>query len=120
MKNWLHGKSYEFSFSPGMIFKKMYCCKCGEKLKRKYLVVGYSEDEGRTCMGFSGAVLSFSYHPPRTTEYQECFYLCQQCNYAISYDDQKIVAEYQKESGRKILTEKQMDFINHIFENDFK
>ena len=120
MKNFMRGKSYEFSISPGMLFKKMYCCKCGEKLKREFFVVGYSEDEGCTCAGFSGSILSFSYRPPRTTEYQECFYVCHGCNYAISYDDQKMVAEYQKESGKKILTEKQMAFLNHVFENDFK
>ena len=69
---------------------------------------------------FSGTsiVVSNRYHPDGV-EYKERFYICNRCGYAISYNDQKVVADYQRETGRKILTKKEKDFLNHAFENKF-
>lgn len=119
MKNSGRARSYSFHIPMGMIFKRMYCCKCGEKLKRTFLPIGYQE-EGGAFFGASVTSLSISYRSPRIVENNECFYSCENCHYYISYDDQKIIAEYQSESGRKILTEKQMAILNHLFENKFK
>lgn len=122
MNNWLHGRRYEYSISVGMIFKKMYCCKCGEKLKKEFITVDYDpESKANKEAWFTGTSIRFIYRPhPDGTEYKECFYICKKCGYALSYNDQKIISEYQKETGKKILNEKQRAFINHIFENDFK
>ena len=37
-------KGYESTISLGMIFKKMYCHKCGNLLKRKKLVIFMKEE----------------------------------------------------------------------------
>ena len=118
MNNSRRANSCSFHIPLGMIFKRAYCCRCVQKLKRKFLPVGYQE-EGSTFFGFSGTSLHFSYRSPRIVEENECFYSCEHCHYYISYDDQKIIAEYQKESGKRILTDKQIDFLNNMFENKF-
>lgn len=115
MKKWLQGRSYEFRISPGMLFKRAYCCKCGEKLKKQFITVGYDPNDTDRAVGTK----YYLYAPHDGTEYKDCFYVCYGCGYAISYDDQKIIAEYQKEGGRKILTHKQIEFLNHVFENKF-
>lgn len=121
MKNWLRGRSYSFSIPFGMIFRRMHCCRCGEKLKRKFMTVAYDpENKSSKYAFFSGTSIGVSnrYHPDGV-EYKECFYICNRCGYAISYNDQKVVADYQREPGRKILTKKEKDFLNHAFENKF-
>lgn len=108
------GKGYEFSISPKMIFKKMYCCKCGKKLSIKLISIGYDPDKKWDHYGFiNGSTLSFRFkYRPKGTEYFEPVYTCKHCNYIISYDAQKRIREYQDAGRRHILTENEINSYN--------
>ena len=110
------GKSYEFSISFGMIFRKMHCCKCGRKLKIKYITVGYDPNKKWRKHAFlDGNSLSFEFrYLPKGVEYLEPVYHCKTCNYNISYETQKYIRKYQEAGRRYILTENEIDSYNLI------
>jgi len=108
------GKRSRFSCAPGMIFKRMYCCKCGEKLSIKFLSIEYKPDEkwGSTVYSSTEFSIINSSYFPKGSEYFEGMYVCKKCNYIISYDAQKRIREYQDAGRRHILTENEINSYN--------
>ena len=79
----------------GMLFKKMYCKKCGTRLiVKKNTEIVTKDDEGFTNRGWIGmsSYSSVSY-----------VYLCPNCNSETTYDEQCYIAKIQKVLKTKIL-----------------
>lgn len=98
-------KGYEAEIPAGMVFKKMYCHKCGEKFKIKK--ISYILKKGED--GYSNDILG---HPTIGMDKKEIWYYiykCPNCGFEISYDEQVRISKIQKKKKKKILTE-----------NDFK
>ena len=90
---------YEDSIDPGMLFKRMYCQKCGNILKKKKISKTYKKGEkgytnkllGHLTIGMSQICLSYY------------IYKCPNCGFEITYDEQCIVAKKQKLLKKKVL-----------------
>ena len=88
---------YENKIDIGMLFKKMYCHKCGNLLKRKKITNLYKKGEhsytnfilGRPTIGMN--------------RIQKCYYIyvCPNCGLEITYDKQCIIAKQQKKDKKK-------------------
>jgi RNase P subunit RPR2 len=94
-------QGYEETIAVGMLFKKMYCHKCGCLLKKKKVAhlylksdPGYSNDlAGHGTIGMDKKMMvHYIYH-------------CPNCGSEITYDEQRIVAKKQKRLKKKILNE---------------
>ena len=94
--------SYDMEIKVGMLFRRMYCCKCGTKLKRRSTSrlinkgeVGYDEDPLWGMHWYtSGSQV--------TTRY---VYICPNCKQVTTYDEQCKIAKKQKQAKTKILEE---------------
>ena len=108
------GKSYRFSISPKMIFKRMHCCKCGKKLSIKFISVGYDPDDKWKKYGYiNGLSLNMKFrYSPNGTEYLEAVYTCKHCDYILSCDTQEHIRKYQDAGRRHILTESEISSYN--------
>jgi predicted RNA-binding Zn-ribbon protein involved in translation (DUF1610 family) len=92
------------SIPVAMLFKKYYCHKCGERLKRQKVKktlnpgdLGYEAAEkelfhGHRMVGKSG--------PISVTEY---VFNCPTCGNTISFEEQEDIAAKQKDAGTHIL-----------------
>ncbi len=95
-------RGYKGTIAAGMLFKKMYCECCGNKLKiKKITKVVNKGDEGYSSrMPGEGDALGMSSY------YDETYvYWCPTCNRTITYDDQCVIAKKQKLLKKKILIE---------------
>ena len=108
------GKRSCFSLQIKMIFKRMYCCKCGKKLSTKFISTNYRPD-----LKWIGAfhesselTISANGYMPKGTEYFEGRYICKNCNYMISYETQNHIRKYQDAGRRRILTENEINSYN--------
>lgn len=110
------GKRYEYKLPAGMIFKRMYCCKCGKKLSIKYVSIAYDPDKKWHGYGFfSGATIGARFrYSPKGTEYFEGLYRCKNCDYLISNENQKLVRQYQEAYRRRVLTEEEIERLKLI------
>ena len=90
-------KEVEHSMPLGMLFKKMYCHKCGVRLvKNKYTKIILKGDPEYKrykigCFG-DGKVIQYKYN-----------YKCPNCKNIIEYKKQKEISKIQKEKNTKIL-----------------
>ena len=92
------------SIPVAMLFKKYYCHKCGERLKRQKVTEtlnpgdpGYKAAQNdihdhHTFIGTSGTI--------SVTEY---VFLCPTCNTTITFKEQEDIATKQKYAGTHIL-----------------
>ena len=94
-------KGYESTISLGMIFKKMYCHKCGNRLKRKKISNTYKKGEP----GYSNDVLGHSTIGMDRIERVYYIYRCPDCGFEITYDEQCVIAKKQRRLKKKILGE---------------
>ena len=91
-------KEVAHSIPFGMIFKKMYCHKCGERLvKNKYTRIILKGDPEykiykRGYFG-EGKVIQYKYN-----------YKCPNCGNVIEYKNQKEISKIQKEKKMIILS----------------
>ena len=93
----------EMEISVGMLFRKMYCSKCGAELKRKKIKKKYKPgDEGftRFSQGFGSTIINIG---SRTVV--RYVYECPRCHNITEYGEQCKIAELQKNSGTKILAD---------------
>ena len=107
----------------GMLFKKRYCHKCGEKLKkhkRSQIYYRYdsdfSEARGKSLGGFypTEMSLSLSYLVINSTRLEEIiittyFYKCPHCGNEIEYTNQLDVEYAQKVLNKKVVTEEEIN-----------
>ena len=92
-------RGFETTIPVGMIFKKMFCHKCGARLKKEKITriykkgqFGYSNDIlGHSTLGMSEKVMSYY------------IYQCPNCGSKISYNDQCVIAKKQKFFKKRIL-----------------
>ena len=94
-------KGYEVTISLGMIFRTMYCCKCGSKLKKKKVSNVYKKGEPE----YTGTVLGHATIGMDRIEMAHYIYTCPDCDFEITYDEQCAVAKKQKKLKKKILSE---------------
>lgn len=95
-------RGYKGTIDVGMLFRKMYCHKCGVKLKiKKNIDIVSKGDEGYSnrMPGMGNALGMSSYYDV------SYIYCCPTCGLETTYDEQCIVAKKQKLSKKKILNE---------------
>lgn len=94
-------KSVGFQIDAGMIFKKMYCHKCGTKLKKeKTSTILRNGDKGFS--RHSGKGITFG---PGYNKVYTYYYVCPQCKNAITYEAQLKISKIQKQKSRNILND---------------
>ena len=90
----------------GMLFKKMYCRKCGTKLVRKASkrIVNKGDDEFERCVHIyrRSRLLPICMSSCTLTTYT---YLCSQCGVETTYEEQCQIAKKQRQLKRRILDE---------------
>ena len=94
-------KGYESTISLGMVFKKMYCKKCGSILKKKKISTTYKKGEPN----YSKDILCHATIGMDRIERVYYIYHCPNCGLEITYDEQCVVAKKQKLLKQKIINE---------------
>ena len=94
-------KGYEATMPVGMIFRKMFCHKCGTQLKKEKITETYKKGE----LGYSDKILGHSTLGMSEIAKSYYVYKCTNCGAKISYDDQCVIAKKQKRLKKKILDE---------------
>lgn len=96
-------KGSETKIPIGMIFKRMFCHKCGAKLKKEKITETYKKGE----KGYSNKILG--HYTLGMNEISKSYYIykCSNCGSTISYDYQCVIAKKQKFLKKKILDEKE-------------
>ena len=82
-------KGYELRISPLMIFRKMYCHKCGSKLKIKKVSETYKKGDPE----YSNEILGHSTIGMNRKEVVRYIYKCPGCASEITYEDQCKIAK---------------------------
>lgn len=96
---------FETTIEAGMVFRKMFCHKCGTKLKKKKITVYLEKgDEGFTRQ-IAGTTTIFM-DKLKKSHYE---YQCPNCNLEISYDEQCEIAKIQKRLKKRILTAEELE-----------
>ena len=94
-------KGSETIIPVGMIFKRMFCHKCGSQLRKEKITETYKKGE----QGYSNKILGHSTLGMREISKSYYIYKCSNCGATISYDDQCVIAKKQKLLKKKILNE---------------
>ena len=89
----------------GMVFGKFYCHKCGARLK-KHPVKRTVRPGDPDYKEHSKTGKMFMVGDVEVTEYD---FRCPQCEHEIVYKDQRMVAKIQKNLGKKVLTEEEIN-----------
>ncbi len=98
-------KGYEFNIDIGMVFRKMFCHKCGDKLRKKKTKEVYKKGE----IGYSNKILGHTTIGMDKKQITYYIYQCPNCNSEITYDEQCIIAKRQKKLKKKILDENEVN-----------
>ena len=104
-------RGYQTSIDPGMLFKKMYCHKCGTKLKKKKITKICKRDDYEFTDNFKHSTaigmneLSIAHF----------IYVCPNCGSEITYENQCLVAKKQKKLKSKIINESEIKFVKEKF-----
>jgi predicted RNA-binding Zn-ribbon protein involved in translation (DUF1610 family) len=94
-------KGYEAKIPAGMIFRKMYCCKCGAKLnKRKTSEVRHKGEPG-----YKDYILGHATIGMDTVEVASYVYQCPNCGNTVTYEEQLAISKAQKHHGHMVLPE---------------
>lgn len=94
-------KGYESTISLGMIFKKMYCQKCGNTLRRKKISNIYKKGDPN----YSNDILGHATIGMDRIEKVYHVYYCPNCGFEITYEEQCVVRKRQKLLYKKILND---------------
>lgn len=92
-------KGYEATIPSGMIFRRMYCCKCGTKLNKCKTSKVYQKGE----IGYQNHILG---HPTIGMDKKEIatyVYKCPCCSRVTTYEEQLRISKVQKQSKSLIL-----------------
>lgn len=95
-------KGYESTISLGMIFKKMYCLQCGNRLKKKKISNLYEKGDPN----YSNDILGHATIGMDKIEKVYYIYCCPNCGMEITYDEQCAIAKNQKLLKKKMLNKK--------------
>ena len=94
-------KGFEITIPVGMIFKRMFCHKCGTKLKKEKITKIYEKGD----QGYSNKILGHSTLGMSKISKTHYIYKCPNCEFKISYFYQCVIAKKQKQLKKKILNE---------------
>lgn len=92
-------QGHEIKIPVGMLFKKMYCFKCGNKLDRKEIRRIIKKGDPN----YSNDIMGHSTIGMDRKEQVEYIYICPNCHLEITYKEQCVISDKQKESHKKIL-----------------
>lgn len=91
--------SYEIKIPIGMLFKKMFCCKCGGKLqKKKISKINYKGDKQ-----FKKIRIGRTVALDKKQKIEHLVYYCPNCNIMAEYDEQVRISNIQKKKNKLIL-----------------
>lgn len=93
----------EITCYTGMLFRKMFCGKCGHQLKKKgvtYIVIKGDPEFKQSDLKYRMAGMDSI----KVTKY---IYECPNCGDTITYDEQCLVAKKQKKLHKTILTDEE-------------
>lgn len=94
-------KGSETKIPVGMIFRKMFCHKCGAKLEKEKITESYKKGD----QGYSNKILGHATLGMSEISKSYYIYKCPNCNSLITYDEQCVIAKKQKLLKKKILNE---------------
>lgn len=92
-------KGKEITIHLGMIFRRMYCQKCGETLNKKRVSNTYKKGDPN----YSNDILGHYTIGMDKIERVYYIYHCPNCGLEVTYDEQCNVAKKQKRLKKKIL-----------------
>lgn len=92
-------KGYELTIPAGMIFKKMYCHKCGTTLNKIKVSKVYKKGD----IGYTNQIAGLTAIGMDKIEKAYYIYRCNNCGLEITYEEQCIIAKKQKKEKKKIL-----------------
>lgn len=95
-------KGYEAKIPAGMIFRRMYCCKCGTKLTWHKTREVYQKGEP----GYHNHILGHATIGMARIEIASYIYKCPNCGNIITYEEQLKISKTQKQLKRFILPDK--------------
>ena len=95
---------YKMEIPVGMLFRKMYCRYCGEKLKRHKIVDVYTVGDPNfsRIMKIGVGTKIVNIHSQTMVTY---IYKCPNCNKPSTYKEQLEYSKIQKRLGKKILSD---------------
>ena len=98
----MNGKSWSIPF--GMVFKKYYCSKCGEKLVKEKTHRVVTKDD----------LDYYQYHeknmyPRSPVDVYSYRFRCNNCRKAITFNEQCILEIIQKKYNTKVLLDVEID-----------
>ena len=103
---------YEMKIPVGMLFKKMSCCKCGEKLqKNKVSKINYKGDKEFKTIKYGHTVIL-----DKKQKIENFVYYCPNCNIVTEYDEQVKISNIQKKMNKLILDHS--DFNSQCYSNN--
>ena len=92
---------YEGEISIGMLIRKMYCSKCGNRLNRTKVSNLWHKGEE----GYQSHILGHQTIGMDKIVKTSYIYKCPNCGNITTYDEQKLISKKQKECKSKILSE---------------
>ena len=93
---------YQVKFPIGMLFKKMFCCKCGKKLQKQKISKIYSKGD----IGFKRIMIHGNTVMLENKEkIDKIVYHCPNCDIITEYDEQLRISNIQKKMKKTILDE---------------
>lgn len=96
-------KGYEAKIPAGMIFRKMYCCKCGAKLNKRKI----SEVRQKGDPGYQNQLLGHATIGMDSVEVASYVYQCPRCSNIVTYEEQLKISKTQKHRGQMVLSEEE-------------
>lgn len=94
-------RGYESEIDLGMLFRKMYCHKCGTRLKRKKITAIYHKGAPEYDNYVAG-IHTLGMSEKAVSHY---VYQCPKCNSEITYDDQCLISKRQRQQKKRILND---------------
>lgn len=94
-------KGYETTIPAGMIFRKMYCSHCADRLKRQKVTEIYKKGDD----GYQNHVLGHATIGMDKIQIGTYIYICPSCGRTVTYDEQLKINKRQKKLNKKILSD---------------
>ena len=90
---------YEMKVPVGMLFKKMFCCKCGVKLQKKKMSKIHFKGDAE----FKSIKYGYTVSLDKRQIIDSVVYFCPNCNIIIEYNEQLNISKIQKKINKLIL-----------------
>ena len=94
---------YQIEIPAGMIFKKMYCRYCGERLAKQKIVNVFCAGDPNFDRVMLNGIINIKQQTKVTYIYK-----CPNCKKTSTYDEQLQYSKVQKRLGKKIITDEDL------------